>query len=152
MTENTPVRPVIDIGAALQLLAAAVEYKGVDFVYRPICVDKPRYFTCRYANRDAPDCIVRQALALADVGAPELDTIYDHGMRQLYLGGTSPVALTLGAVVVFDAAKRSQDRGHRWGDVLAHAAAAAGKFIDLLPHTVFAAAHPSSRDATPLSP
>jgi hypothetical protein len=151
MTENSHGRPVIDICAALGLLAAAVERRGADFVYRSIRMDKPRYFACRHANRGGPDCIVGQALALANVGARELEAIDDHGIRELYLRGKLPVPLTLGAVMVFEAAKRSQDRGHRWGDVLAHAAAAAAKFLDLLPDTVFVVAHRSSDDASPLS-
>jgi hypothetical protein len=48
--------------------------------------------------------------------------------------------LTLGAMAVFDAAERSQDRGCRLGDVLAHATAAAVKFLDLLPDSAFATA------------
>ncbi|MCW2644518.1 MAG: hypothetical protein JWP07_627 [Pseudonocardiales bacterium] len=145
MTRRAPGRanesePVIDIGAALDLLAAAVEQQGVDFVYRPKWMDERTYLIHRYANRGAPDCIVGQALALANLDVRELAVISDGGVRELYLEGKLPVALTLGAMAVFDAAERSQDRGCRLGDVLAHATAAAVKFLDLLPDSAFTTA------------
>jgi hypothetical protein len=108
-------KPVIDIGAALDLLAAAVEQRGVDFVYKPILMDERAYLTDRYANGGAPDGIVGQALALANLGVRDLGAINEDGVRKLYLEGKLPVVLTLGAVVVFDAAQRSQDRGCRLG-------------------------------------
>jgi hypothetical protein len=129
--------PVIDIGTALDLLAAAVAHRGADFVYQPGWVDEPRYLTCRYANGGAPDCIVGQALAFADVGVDEVAAMNDDGVRELYLRGELPVALTLGAVALFHAAQQSQDRGCRWGEVLANATDVAVKFLDLLPDAAF---------------
>jgi hypothetical protein len=129
--------PLIDIGIALDLLAAAVEHRGTDFVYQPIWLDEFRYLTCRYANRGAPDCIVGQALAFANIGAHDLEALNDDGVQELYLRGELPVTLTLGALTVFHAAQQSQDRGCRWGDVLAHATEAAIKFLDLLPDAAF---------------
>ena len=41
--------PMIDIGTALDLLAAAVEHRGADFVYRPVWMDEARYFSCLFA-------------------------------------------------------------------------------------------------------
>jgi hypothetical protein len=124
---------MIDIGTALDLLAAAVEHRGADHVYQPVWVEIPRYLTCRYAHHGAPDCIVGHALFLADVGVDGLEAMRDNGLRELYLRGELPVGLTLGALAVLEAAQQSQDRGCRWGDVLADAIATAVKFLDLLP-------------------
>jgi hypothetical protein len=129
--------PVIDIGTALDLLAAAVEQRGAEFVYEPVWMDESRYFSCLYANRGAPDCIVGHALAFANVCVRDLEEMGDDGVRDIYLRGELPITLTLGALAVFDAAQRSQDRGCRWGDVLEYATDAAVKFLDLLPDTVF---------------
>jgi hypothetical protein len=146
MTTHPPQPlPLIDIGTALDLLAAAVEHRGTDFVYQPIWVDESRYLTCRYANRGAPDCIVGQALAFANIGAHDLEALNDDGVQELYLRGKLPVTLTLGALTVFHAAQQSQDRSCRWGDVLAYAAAVAARFIDLLPDAAFDVTnHPTS--------
>jgi hypothetical protein len=130
--------PVIDIGTALDLLAAAVEHRGADFVYRPVWMDEAGYFSGLYANRGAPGCIVGHALALANVSVRELEAMRDDGVRDLYRRGELPVTLTLGALAVFHAAQQSQDRGRRWGDVLTCATDAAVTFLDLLPDTVFA--------------
>jgi hypothetical protein len=129
--------PVIDIGTALDLLAAAVEHRGADFVYRPVWIEESGYFSCLYANGGAPDCIVGQALAFADVRVRELEAMGDDGVRDLYLRGKLPVTLTLGALAVFHAAQQSQDRGCRWGDVLKHATDTAVKVLDLLPDRLF---------------
>jgi len=136
--------PVIDISTALALLAAAVKHKGADFVYQPTWIAKPRYLTCLYANRDAPDCIVGQALALAGVAVRDLEAMSDDAVVELYLRRELPVVLTLGALVVFDAAQQSQDRGCRWGEVLARATAAAARFVDLVPDAKFRTMHDSS--------
>ena len=139
--------PLIDIGTALDLLVAAVEHRGTDFVYQPVWVDESRYLTCRYANRGAPDCIVGQALAFADIGAHDLEALSDDGLQELYLRGELPVTLTLGALTVFRAAQLSQDRGCPWGDVLAYAAAVAARFIDLLPDAGFDVTNRSTEGA-----
>ena len=142
MTE--PV-PVIDIGAALDLLAAAVERRGEDFVYQPVRPEESRHLTRRYANRGTPGCIVGLALAFAGVGVHELEAMPDEGVRDLYLRGGLPVRLTLGALVVFHAAQQSQDRGGRLGDVVVEATAAAIRFVDLVPDTRFDLATQSAR-------
>jgi hypothetical protein len=136
--------PVIDIGTALDLLAAAVERRGEDFVYQPVWMEESRYLTCRYANRGAPDCIVGQALAFAGVGVHKLEAMLDDGVRDLYLRGELPVTFTLGALAVFHAAQQSQDRGCPWGDVHAYATAAAVRFLDLLPDAAFDVANHST--------
>lgn len=137
--------PLIDIGTALDLLAAAVEHRGADFVYQPVWVDEHRYLTCRYANGGTPDCIVGQALAFANVSTHHLEALNDDGVRDLFVRGELPVALTLGALTVFHAAQHSQDRGHRWGEVLASATDVAVKFLDLLPDAAFDVTDHSAR-------
>jgi len=130
--------PPIDISRALDLLAASVQLRGDDFVYQPVWMEESRYLTCHYANRGTPDCIVGQALALAGVGIHDLEAMPDDGVRDLYLRQELPVAFTLGAVAVFDAAQQCQDRGRSWGDALAHATATAVRFLDLLPDAILA--------------
>ena len=68
-------------------------------------------------------------------------------MQERYLRREFPVTLTLGALTVFHAAQQSQDRGCRWGDVLAYAAAVAARFIDLLPDAAFDVASHSTDGA-----
>jgi hypothetical protein len=135
--------PVIDIGHALDLLAAAVAGSGDDLTYEPVRIGESGYLTSRHASRHAarsgPDCIVRQALAFADVCVQELTAIPEVGVRELYIRGELPVTLTLGALAVFHAAQDSQDHGCRRDDLLAHANAAALRFLDLLPDTIFPA-------------
>jgi hypothetical protein len=131
---------VIDMGTALDLLAAVVRHRGRDFVYQPIWVEEPRYLTCRYANVGAPDCIVGQALAYAGIDVPVLEAMYDDGVEDLYFEGRFPCRVTLGALAVLRAAQQSQDRGCAWGEVLANAEATAVKILDLLPDAAFALA------------
>jgi hypothetical protein len=88
----------IDIGAALDLLAADVEQRGVDFVDQQIWTGGVEYLTCCDAN-GPQNRIVGQALAVANVAGPEVDALHD-GLRDLYLKGRPPVVLTLGALVV----------------------------------------------------
>jgi hypothetical protein len=82
--------PVIDIGTALDLLAAAVADRGEDFVYQPVWKEESRCLTCRYANRGTADCIVGQALAFTGVGVHELGAMLDDGVRDLCLRGDCP--------------------------------------------------------------
>jgi hypothetical protein len=99
---------------------------------------------CRWAGRRVadgrlatPDCVVGQALAFANISVRDLEEMGADGVRDLYLRGELPITLTLGALAVFDAAQRSQDRGCRRGDVLEYATDAAVNFLDLPPDTVF---------------
>lgn len=112
-------KPLIDIGGALDLLATAVK---------------------QYATRSGPQCIVCHALSLAQVSDEGLEALRGRGVRELYAQGQLPVRLTLGALAVFDAAQRTQDRGYAWGDALDHAALVAMRFLDLLPDAAFGAA------------
>ena len=137
--------PVIDIGSAVDLLAAAVERRGEDFLHGPVWTEESRHLTRRYANRGTPGCIIGWALAFAGVGVHELEAMPDEGVRDLYLRGELPVRLTLGALAVFHAAQQSQDRGGRLGDVVVEATAAAVRFVDLVPDTLFDLATQSAR-------
>ena len=129
--------PTMDIGAALDLLAAAVSRRGGDFVYQPVWVDEPRYLTCLYARDGAPDCIVGQVLAAAGVRPRELEAMRDDGIEDLYRAGRLPIDLTLGALAVLHTAQQSQDRGCPWTDVLAAANATAFRLLDLVPNALF---------------
>jgi hypothetical protein len=124
---------VIDMGTALDLLAAAVHHLGAEFVYQPVWVEEPRYLTCRYANAGAPHCIVGHALTYAGIEVSELEAMSDDGVEELYSDGRFPCRVTLGALAVLRAAQQSQDRGCRWGDVLTQAQAAAISILDLVP-------------------
>jgi hypothetical protein len=128
--------PLIDIGRALDLLAAAVKERGEYFAYS-LSVGSSR--TCRYSVRGGRPCLVGYALSLAPVGDNALDALGDRGVRELYGQARLPVRLTLGALVVLDAAQRAQDRGYAWGDALDYASGVAVKFLDLVPDSVFEA-------------
>jgi hypothetical protein len=132
---------VIDIGRALDLLAAAVKERGEYFVYPPFTESvRP----CLYSVRGGPRCLVGHALSLAHVGDDDLDALEDRGVRELYGQGKLPVRLTIGALVVLDAAQRMQDRGYAWGDALDYAGDVAVEFLDLVPDSVFEARSPSA--------
>lgn len=122
---------LIDIGSALHLLEMAVNEHDADFVYSPVWIPEYRYLRCLYAYRGAPHCIVGHALSLAGVGIDDLEAMRDHGVRELYEEGRLPVALTLGAVAVLDAAQQRRDRGATWGDVLDYATTIAFRLLDL---------------------
>ena len=53
-------------------------------------------------------------------------------MRALYRDGRMPIPVTLGALIVLDAAQRSQDRGSRREEILDDATSAAARFLDLV--------------------
>lgn len=122
----------IDIGDALDLLARVVNDHGEEAGSIPFPEDSGRYWSYHYAMGGTPQCIVGCALALADVDIAQLRAMGDRPLRDLYLNGTLPVPLTLGAVIVLDAAQQSQDRGQCWSVALEAAAAAAVRFFDLL--------------------
>jgi hypothetical protein len=133
----TDTRPLIDIGSALDLLATAVKQRGEYFVYPLVPVGRR---TCMYASRGGPRCMVGHALSLAQVSDDALEALHDRGVRELYAEGRLPVRLTLGALAVFDAAQRTQDRGYAWGDALDYASLVALRFLDVLPDSAFGAA------------
>jgi hypothetical protein len=136
---TSPDLPLLDLGGALELLAAAVEARGEYFAY-PLAVGEPH--ASLYSRRGGPRCLVGHALSLAHVGDSDLDELDDRGVRELYRHGKLPVRLTIGALVVLDAAQRTQDRGYTWGDALEYASDVAVRFLDLVPDSLFEACSP----------
>jgi hypothetical protein len=122
------VATLIDIGRALDLLAAAVEQRGEYFVYVG-----GRNQSCLYATAGGPQCLVGRAFSLAGVADDDLEAMGHRGIRELYCEAGLPVRLTLGALTVLDAAQRAQDRGYAWGDALDFAVGVAEQYVDLLP-------------------
>jgi hypothetical protein len=136
---NSPavgIGPLIDISHALDLLAEAVAHRGEYFTFPPVWLRDDRHL---YANLGGPRCLVGHALSLAGVGDDDLATLGDLGVRELYSDGKMPVRLTLGALAVFDAAQRSQDRGYSWGDALDYASDVAARLLEVLPDSAFSA-------------
>ena len=131
-----PETRIVDIGCALDLLAAAVMQRGEQHVYEPVWIAGPNYLSCLYANRGGPACLVGHALAHATVPVDDLVALRDDSVLDLYREDRLPVTLTLGALVVLHEAQRCQDSGWPWGEVLTHATEVAGRFLDLQPDTV----------------
>jgi hypothetical protein len=69
---------------------------------------------------------------LAHVRVQDLESMCDQPLRDLYRDDRLPTPITLGALIVLDAAQRSEGRGRRWGDVLDDATAAVARFLDLV--------------------
>ena len=136
---------MIDIRLALDLLAAAVAERGHHFVYPPIG-DLER--DCVYRPHSGSLTLAGEALSLAGVSPGDLELLHGNSVRDLYARGQLPVSLTLGAVVVLDAAEHSQDRGQAWGDAVEHARRVAVRFITLLPdHALDGALEPTPAHA-----
>ena len=114
---------LIDMGDALDLLARAVNKRGENYV---------KCHSRRYAVDGQPQSIVGDALLDANVTVRELEAMRGHRLRDLYREAGLPVDLTLGGLIVLDAAQRSEDRGSGGADVLDDATAAAAKFLDLV--------------------
>jgi hypothetical protein len=132
---------LIDIGHALDLLSAAVAERGRGFVYPP--VSDPDQ-DCLYQLRSGSLSLAGHALSLGGVSRKDLEPLRRQSIRNLYAQGRMPVTLTLGAAMVLDAAERTQDRGHNWGDSLAQARRVAVRYVQLLPnHALDAASAPS---------
>jgi hypothetical protein len=114
-------RPVLDIGAALELLTVATQGRRM--------------------YQGGGDCLVAQALRAGGLEPVELEAlrrgcvIRPDGRR-----GEVPIRLTLGALAVLDAAQRAEDSGLARDDVLAQANTVAARYLDLLPDSAFAAA------------
>jgi hypothetical protein len=80
---------------------------------------------------------VDRALSLAGVSEDGLEIVGAGGLRELHARGALPVRLSLGAVVVLDAAYRTEQDSHTDDKVLDHAVSAANRFIDLIPDRAF---------------
>jgi hypothetical protein len=128
--EPEVVRLLVDIGRAFSLLATAVSERGACYVYPPMW---GRRHASMYAARTGSQCLVGHVLSLMCVADEDLEELRDRDLRTLYREDRLPVRLTLGALVVLDAAQRSQDRGYAWGDALEYATSVATAFLDLLP-------------------
>jgi hypothetical protein len=130
--------PLIDIVRALDLLAAAVEQRGESFVFVA-----GRHQVCLYRTDGGPQCLVGRCLSLAGVSDDELDALGGDAVRDLYCRGALPVRLTLGALVVFDAAQRGQDRAYSWADARDYAVGVAERFVELIPPSTAFTAQPT---------
>jgi hypothetical protein len=123
--------PVIDLGRALDLLTTAVTQRRVVRIRRGPALVVP------VQDGGGPQCLVGRCLSLAGVDDGDLDALDGHAVRELYRGDALPVQLTLGALVLFDAAQRGQDRGYGWDEALEYAVGVAGRFLDLIPPSTF---------------
>jgi hypothetical protein len=132
--DRIEITPLIDIGRALDLLAAALDQRGENFRYRPVSLSDP---TWPRVAAEGPRSLVGRALSLAQVGDGDLEALRDHGLRQLYKQGSLPVRFTLGAVAVLDAAQGSKDRGNTSSDALEYATSVAVRFLELVPDAAF---------------
>lgn len=119
----------IDGPRALELLQAAVDEKGADYVY-----PTGEYETCSYARDDSPSCLVGHAVHCAGVTIDALhcmdvDTIEDDEGNQLDASSeiqnipTERYGFRLmpGAVRAFQEAQQKQDSGIPWGEALLYA-------------------------------
>jgi hypothetical protein len=127
-----PGTPMIDLGRALDLLrTAAVTQRHVVHVRRgPASVVPGRGFR-------GPRRLVGRCLSLAGVEDGVLDALDGHPVRELYRRGALPVQLTLGALVLFDAAQRGEDRGYASEEAFDYAVGVAERFLDLIPRSTF---------------
>jgi len=128
--------PTIGICGVLGLLQKAVSEHGEHYLFPPF---ESAAGTCFYDVNGRPAGIVGTVLLLAQVRPDRFEMIRECGVSELYREGRLPVPLTLGALAVLDAAQRSQDRGHRLGEVLEHACSAADRFLDMLPDAALGA-------------
>jgi hypothetical protein len=123
--------PMIDLGHALDLLTTAVtQRRVVRLRHRPASVMPVQ-------GNAGQQCLVGRRLSLAGANDRDLDALDGHAVRELYRRGALPVQLTLGALVLFDAAQRGQDRGYGWDEALEYAVGVAGRFLDLIPPSTF---------------
>lgn len=126
--------PLIGMCRALDLLATAA---GERFTHpwatvRAAGHTAPRGRACRGSSG-----LVRLALSLVQVDENDLVALRDHRVRDLYARGRLVDRLTVGAMVVLDAAQQGEQSGQTWGEALDHAMGAAGRFLDLMPDRLF---------------
>jgi hypothetical protein len=121
----------LDIADAMDLLASAANDASRDFAVQPVSRSDVGDGPNRYAFDGEPRGTIGHALSMANVAVDDLESMRDHSLRDLYRDGRKPIPITLGALIVLDAAQRSQDHGRQWDDVLDDATAAAARFLDL---------------------
>jgi hypothetical protein len=119
--------PMIDLGRALDLLTTAVGQRRVVRLRHGPASVRP------VQGSGGPQGLVGRCLSLAGANDRDLDALDGRALRELYRRGALPVQLTLGALVVFDAAQRGQDRGYGWDEALEYAVGVAERFLDLVP-------------------
>lgn len=122
----------IDIGGALDLLTSVVNDHGEDVNGESDANHGRLHDAFRYTIGGIPHCIVGHALARVSVDVADLEAMRDQRLRDLYRDGRLPITLTLGALIVLDAAQQSEDRGRTWGTALDDATVAAVRFLDLV--------------------
>jgi hypothetical protein len=122
----------IDIADAMDLLATAANDPSRNCGLQPAASPDDRCRSSRYASDGRPHGLIGQALSTAEVAVADLESMGDRSLRDLYRDNRLPIAITLGALIVLDAAQRSQERGHQLDDVLDDATAAAARFLDLV--------------------
>lgn len=143
MSSNGPdvgTMRLIDMCRALDLIATTVRQAGEDFGYPAARFSEAERSPCPYTARNGPRCLVGRALSLERIRDDDLEALRDHPVRELYAKARLPVRLTLGAMVVLDAAERARDRGATWCEAPDDAMSVAVRFVDLLPDRAFIAA------------
>lgn len=119
---------VIDAKRAIELLTAAVEERGEDYIYPEAAMG----MTCRYMDPtiDQPSCIV--GLALTRAGVSFVNHVFQNGGRAYVNGPITSVRqhlerlnpglhITVEAERAFRKAQLWQDSGEPWGRALAAA-------------------------------
>lgn len=128
---------MIDIEAALNTLEGVVEgyqtkIHHTGLYYTPNVSDAERF------------CIVGTALTRLGATVRQLVGMGPLKIDYLYERDLCPVPLTLGGMVVFRAAQRTQDglvgADRSWGAAFDNAVVAAGRVFDLMPDSVVSSA------------
>lgn len=128
----TQATTAIDLCTALYLVTVAVCESGEE-LEEEFSVSEPDPPAAVYASHGAPCSLVGHALYLAGIGIDELEGMRGSRLRDLFARGKLPVAMTLGAVAVLDAAGQRTDRKDQWRRGLEQASTAGARFLDLLP-------------------
>jgi hypothetical protein len=123
----------LDLADVLDLLAAAVDQRGSACVLESLPAAGMPQRIHRYASAGQPQGIVGHAFSLTGVTGEDLELMRDESLRDLYREGRLPIEITLGALIVLDAAQRSEARGRCWGEVLDDAVSAIAKLLGLVP-------------------
>lgn len=112
---DAPRPPTIDLPKARELLAAAVETQGRDFVYNPSGVAGCQYMPALDTPEDDPrhktGCLVGTALSLHGIDVSNLWGSVYGGLRV-----AQPGMMTKEAAKYFQVAQTRQDNGSSWGE------------------------------------